>query len=162
MLIVWITIGRSWLVSLLFLTGDSPRTGSFLFTMSSPLRTERSRSMVFHTFSFIGVLLLNQTQTHITLHKHNHYGPNLQVLQMSFSKPTEPDNSRSLSQIVAKLQEALFQGQRDEVPISVRLLPVVEDQTIGVIGHKNQRHAEFLTARYKHRLVNKTCSVIRD
>lgn len=41
-----------------FLTGASPRTGSFLFTMISPLRLERSRLMVFHTFSRIGSRLL--------------------------------------------------------------------------------------------------------
>lgn len=41
------------------LTGASPRTGSFLFTMISPLRLERSRLMVFHTFSWMGSLLLH-------------------------------------------------------------------------------------------------------
>lgn len=45
------------------LTGASPRTGSFLFTMISPLRLERSKLMVFHTFSWIGSLLLNYIHT---------------------------------------------------------------------------------------------------
>lgn len=50
---------RCWLP----LTGASPRTGSFLFTMISPLRWERSRLIVFHTYSWIASLLLDHTPT---------------------------------------------------------------------------------------------------
>lgn len=38
-----------------------------------------------------------------------------------------------------------MQGQRDEVSFSVRLLAVVEDQAVGVVGHENHGHAELLT-----------------
>lgn len=139
------TNGRSLSAGLLFLTGDSPRTGSFLFTMISPLRKERSRSTVFHTFSFIRFWVLSHTQIHATLCQEKRC-PHKRFFRLCVIKWTEPDNSRAFPQIVAELQEAVVQGQRDEVSLSVRLLSVVEDQTVWVVGHENHRHADFLPA----------------
>lgn len=57
-----------------------------------------------------------------------------------------PDGSGSLSQVVAEFQDAIVERQRDEVSFSVGFLPVVEDQTVGVVGHENHCHAELLAA----------------
>lgn len=57
-----------------------------------------------------------------------------------------PDGRGSLPQIIAKLQDPITEGQRDEVPFPVRLLAIVEDQTVGIVGHENHCHADLLTA----------------
>lgn len=57
-----------------------------------------------------------------------------------------PDGSGSLPQIIAKLQDPVMEGQRDEVPFPIWLLAIVEDQTVGIVGHENYCHADLLTA----------------
>lgn len=57
-----------------------------------------------------------------------------------------PDGRGSLPQIIAKLQDPITEGQRDEVPFPVGLLAIVEDQTVGIVGHENHCHADLLTA----------------
>lgn len=39
-----------------------------------------------------------------------------------------------------------MEGQGDEVPFPIGLLAIVEDQTVGVVGHENDCHADLLTA----------------
>lgn len=69
----------------------------------------------------------------------------ISVISPGLLKRSEPDSSRPLPQVVAKLQDPIVQRQRDEISLSVRFLAVVEDQTVGIVGHENHRHADFLT-----------------
>lgn len=147
-------------VTSFLLTGASPRTGSFLFTIISPLRWERSRLMVFHTFSWIGSLLLNvwhRGTVWVIHYKSKGWWKQIAVASRSFEHVTRictqihfkscwPDGSRSFAQVIAELKDPVIEGQGDEVALSVWFLTVVEDQTVGVIGHENHCHAELLTA----------------
>lgn len=131
------------------LTGASPRTGSFLFTMISPLRLERSKLMVFHTFSRIGSLLLNYIHTVESLAwKSRPASRNraLKDLPRGFTFSDWPDGCGSLPQVVAKLQDPVVEGEGDEVTFPIWLLAIVEDQTVGVVCHENYCHADLLTA----------------
>lgn len=57
---------------------------------------------------------------------------------------SSPDGGGAFAQVVAELQDPLVEGQRDEVAPAVRLLAVVEDHPVGVVGHEGDDDADFL------------------
>ena len=57
-----------------------------------------------------------------------------------------PDDGGALAQVIAELQDAVVEGEGDEVTFAVRLLAAVEDHAVGVIGHEHHCHADLLAA----------------
>lgn len=57
---------------------------------------------------------------------------------------SSPDGGGAFAQVVAELQDPLVEGQRDEVTPAVRLLAVVEDHPVGVVGHEGDGDADLL------------------